>query len=86
MTSGVAQAATAAMATGAAQAADTAKAVDASLTRSELTAPGIRRRRSGRGLGYFAVDGEPSPTPRPSPALRRWLSRSPAAEASPARV
>ena len=59
MTSGVAQAATAATATGAAQAADTAKAVDASLTRSELTAPGIRRRRSGRGFRYFAVDGVP---------------------------
>jgi DNA topoisomerase IB len=35
------------------------KAADAALTRSELSAPGIRRRRSGRGFRYFAVDGEP---------------------------
>ena len=32
---------------------------DASLTRSELTAPGIRRRRSGRGFRYFTADGKP---------------------------
>jgi len=65
MTSGVAQATDATTSAGAAQAADTAKAVDtakaadASLTRSELTAPGIRRRRSGRGFRYFAADGTP---------------------------
>ena len=47
------------MAADAAQAADTAKTADASLTRSELTAPGIRRRRSGRGFRYFAADGKP---------------------------
>ncbi len=57
MTSGVAQTA------GAAMAADAAKAVDASLTRSELTAPGIRRRRSGRGFRYFAADGKPLADP-----------------------
>jgi DNA topoisomerase-1 len=54
VTSGVAQAA------GAATAADTANAADdASLTRSDLSAPGIRRRRSGRGFRYFAADGKP---------------------------
>jgi hypothetical protein len=30
-----------------------------SLTRSELSAPGIRRRRCGRGFRYFAPDGTP---------------------------
>lgn len=30
-----------------------------SLTRSELTAAGIRRRRCGRGFRYFAADGTP---------------------------
>jgi DNA topoisomerase IB len=34
-------------------------AVDSSLTRSELIAPGIRRRRCGRGFRYFAPDGTP---------------------------
>ncbi len=32
---------------------------ETSLTRSELTAPGIRRRRSGRGFRYFTPDGKP---------------------------
>jgi DNA topoisomerase IB len=35
------------------------QAPDASLTRSELQAPGIRRRRSGRGFRYLAPDGAP---------------------------
>ena len=35
------------------------QAADASLTRSELGAPGIRRRRYGRGFRYFAPDGTP---------------------------
>jgi DNA topoisomerase IB len=35
------------------------QAADASLTRSELEAPGIRRRRSGRGFRYLATDGAP---------------------------
>ncbi len=35
------------------------QAVHVSLTRSELTAPGIRRRRCGRGFRYFAPDGTP---------------------------
>ncbi len=33
------------------------------LTRSELTAPGIRRRRCGRGFRYFGPDGEPLADP-----------------------
>ena len=33
------------------------KAADASLGRSELDAPGIRRRRSGCGSRYLATDG-----------------------------
>ncbi len=36
-----------------------AQAADASLTRSELSEPGIRRRRCGRGFRYFAPDGKP---------------------------
>jgi DNA topoisomerase IB len=32
---------------------------DALLTRSELNAPGIQRRRSGRGFRYLATDGAP---------------------------
>jgi DNA topoisomerase IB len=32
---------------------------DAALTRSELTAPGIRRRRCGRGFRYVAPNGKP---------------------------
>jgi DNA topoisomerase IB len=59
MTSGVAQATDAAKATGPARAADAFKAADASLTRSDLSAPGIRRRRSGRGFRYFTVEGKP---------------------------
>jgi DNA topoisomerase IB len=35
------------------------QAADAPLTRSELTAPGIRRKRHGRGFRYFAPDGAP---------------------------
>jgi DNA topoisomerase IB len=57
MTSAVAQPANAAQAADAIQPADAVQAVDASLTRSELSAPGIRRRRSGRGFRYFAPDG-----------------------------
>jgi DNA topoisomerase IB len=37
----------------------TTQAVDDSLTHSELTAPGIRRQRCGRGFRYFAPDGRP---------------------------
>jgi DNA topoisomerase IB len=59
MTSGAAQASDATAASGAAQDGDAAKAADAALTRSELTEPGIRRRRCGRGFRYFAADGKP---------------------------
>jgi hypothetical protein len=37
----------------------TVQAVQVSLTRSELTAPGIQRRRCGRGFRYFGPDGTP---------------------------
>jgi DNA topoisomerase IB len=59
MTTGVAQATDAAISADAAKADDAAKAADAALTRSELTEPGIRRRRSGRGFRYLAADGTP---------------------------
>ena len=36
-----------------------AQAADPSLTQSELDAPGIRWRRSGRGFRYSAPDGTP---------------------------
>jgi DNA topoisomerase IB len=38
---------------------DVTQPVDIALTRSELTSPGIRRRRCGRGFRYFAPDGNP---------------------------
>jgi DNA topoisomerase IB len=59
MTSSVAEAADAAQAADTPMATDTARTADDSLTRSELTAPGIRRRRCGRGFRYFAPDGRP---------------------------
>ena len=56
MTSGVAEATDAAKASGPARAAGTVEAADASLTRSDLSAPGIRRRRAygvSRGFARY---------------------------------
>src|ERR1700722_2464400 len=60
MTSGVARASGAAMTADAARAADTAEALDASLTRSELSAPDIQDREKSTGCL-----NPPRPPPRP---------------------